>query len=83
MRPMLRRVFVACLLVLAFLAGTTWGSAQFVAAQPVAPTVLSGADIGFRMTAKKGDTPVGQLVVRVDGQWKEVEFPFGIRPLSQ
>lgn len=35
---------------------------------------------GFRMTARKGGTPVGQLVVRVDGQWKEVEFSFGVRP---
>jgi hypothetical protein len=45
--------------------------------------VLSGNDLGFRMTARKGDTPVGQLVVRVDGQWKEVEFSFGVKPLTK
>jgi hypothetical protein len=79
----LHRTLFAFLLVLAFLAGTTWGSAQFVSAQPVEPKVLSGSDIGFRMTARKGDTPVGQIVVRVDGQWKEVEYSFGLKPITE
>ena len=26
---------------------------------------------------------LGQLVVRVDGQWKEVEFSYGVKPLTQ
>ena len=46
------------------------------------PVVLSGADIGFRMTARKGNTPVGQLLVRVDGEWREVEFSYGLKPLT-
>ena len=44
---------------------------------------FGGVGLGFRMTARKGGTPVGQLVVRVDGQWKEVEFSFGVKPLTQ
>ncbi len=46
---------------------------------PVDARVFAGEDVGFRMTARKGDTPVGQLVVRVDGEWKEVEFSYGVK----
>ena len=49
---------------------------------PVPPAVLSGGDIGFRMTARKGATPVGQLVVKVDGEWREAEFSYGLKPLT-
>jgi hypothetical protein len=37
------------------------------------PIVLSGSDVGFRISARKGDTPVGTLVVRVNGQWVEAQ----------
>ena len=49
---------------------------------PVPPTIMSGADIGFRMTARKGATPVGQLIVKVDGEWREVEFSYGMKQLT-
>ena len=49
---------------------------------PVPPTIMSGGDIGFRMTARKGATPVGQLVVKVDGEWREVEFSYGMKQLT-
>ena len=39
-------------------------------------------DIGFRMTARKGATPVGQLIVKVDGEWREAEFSYGMKPLT-
>lgn len=51
--------------------------------QAVEPKVYVGEDLGFRMTARKGDTPVGQLVIRVDGEWKEVEFSYGMKLLSK
>ena len=41
---------------------------------PVPPVVLAGPDVGFRMTGVKRGTPVGQLVVRTNGEWKVVEF---------
>jgi hypothetical protein len=47
-----------------------------------APTVISGSDIGFRVEGHKGNTPVGTLVVRVDGRWIEPEFASGVRPLT-
>jgi hypothetical protein len=50
---------------------------------PVAPPViLSGPDVGFRMTARKGATPVGQLIVKVDGEWREAEFSYGMKHLT-
>jgi hypothetical protein len=46
------------------------------------PTIISGGDLGFRVDSRKGDTPVGTLVVRVDGQWVEVEFAMGMKRLT-
>ena len=79
---MVRRVLALTLLVLA--AGLAGAALAQTAIQPVPvpPAVLSGADIGFRMTARKGTTPVGQLVVKVDGEWREVEFAYGMKPLT-
>jgi hypothetical protein len=56
-----------------------WSRAQpAIAPRPIVPpVVLAGPDVGFRMTGAKGDTPVGQLVVRVRGEWKVVEFGSG------
>jgi len=63
-------VFFALLLGVA-----AWSRAQTaVAPNPVSPVVLAGPDIGFRMTGVKRGTPVGQLVVRINGEWKAVEF---------
>ena len=42
-----------------------------VATQPVPPKVLSGADIGFEVTAidHKDGTAVGHLVIKVNDKW--------------
>ena len=62
-----------------------WGYAQVaVAPRPITPpVVLAGPDVGFRMTGAKGDTPVGQLVVRIRGEWKVVEFGASSLPLGK
>jgi hypothetical protein len=57
-----------------------WGRAQTI--QPQAPTVISGPDLGFRVDARKGNTPVGVLVVRLNGQWVEVESSVGVKRLT-
>jgi hypothetical protein len=46
------------------------------------PRVLSGPDFGFRIEADQGGTPLGKLVVRVDGKWIEarVAAVLGVRP---
>jgi hypothetical protein len=73
-------VFLVVLLGLA-----TWTRAQpAIAPRPIVPpVVLAGPDVGFRMTGAKGDTPVGQLVVRVRGEWKVVEFGSSSVPLGK
>ena len=74
--------------ILALMAGAALAGATVAPGQsaiqpiPVPPVILSGADIGFRMTARQGSTPVGQLVVRVDGEWREAAFSYGLKPLT-
>ena len=78
-----RRLLIGCVLVAASFVAAGWGYAQGLkSVQPVAPVVLSGPDVGFRMTGRKGDTPVGELVVRIDGQWKRAEFSYAVKPAS-
>ena len=57
-----------------------WASAQVmtrgqdIEPRPVdPPIVLSGNDVGFRISARRGDTPFGSLVVKVNGQWVAVQ----------
>lgn len=79
-----RRLTIIVLLALVSVAVSTFAYSQVsVRPVPVDPVVLSGNDLGFRMTARKRGTPVGQLVVRVDGEWKEVEFSYGVKPLTK
>ena len=72
---------VALLLVL--VASGTWVLAQSVQPKPVFPTVISGDDIGFRMEGRKGSTPTGKLVVRINGQWVEPEFSAGLKLITK
>jgi hypothetical protein len=44
------------------------------AAHPGEREVLAGPDIGFRVDHSRGDTPVGELVVKKDGKWVPIEF---------
>jgi hypothetical protein len=45
--------------------------ATIARAQAQETIVLSGSDVGFRIEGQRGQTPVGKLVVRIDGQWVE------------
>jgi hypothetical protein len=86
-----RSIAVAFWVVSMFAAGM-WGQAQ--APQPPreprpAPSqgqpqqkVISGADLGFRVDGRKGNTPIGRFVVRIDGQWVEIEESASIRRLT-
>jgi hypothetical protein len=73
-------VTVAAVLMLGFVGG--WVSAQSVAVKPTAPTVLSGANVGFRVEGYRGSVPVGKLVIQVDGRWVEPDFSSGVRRLT-
>lgn len=78
----MRLLGVVLLALCTFGAGVAWGAAQAVV-QKVPPTVLSGADIGFRVEGRKGNTPVGTLVVRANGQWVEVQFSTGAKLITK
>jgi hypothetical protein len=40
---------------------------------PVPQVDIVGGDIGFRVNGMRGDTPVGSLLVRINGQWVQAE----------
>src|SRR5262249_55412587 len=60
--------------VMGLLIASAWGYRQVVGIQPVTPTVLSGAHFGFRLDGKRAGTPVGPLVVKMNGQWVEADI---------
>src|SRR5215207_9842423 len=68
-----RRVIIA-LAIICSLVTWGWATAQMVAIKPVPPRVMTGADVGFRVEGLRGNTPVGRIVVRVNGDWVEAEL---------
>jgi hypothetical protein len=50
---------------------------------PVAPSVVSGDDVGFRVIGRQGGTPVGHWVVRIDGKWVRAAHPVEVVPTSK
>ena len=76
----------ACLLVVVWIvsmfATGMWASAQAPLPSPAPrlpggptepPTVISGNDLGFRVEDLRNRRVLGRFVVRVNGQWLEVE----------
>jgi len=64
---------------------TLTGAAGWLSAQTqnqprpfASPMVVSGNDFGFRVEGQNGDTVIGKLVVRVNGQWVEARFQPGV-----
>jgi len=70
---------LALVFLTSLVAAGLWVSAQV---PPQAPVVISGSDIGFRVEGRRGNVPIGRLVVRVDGQWVEPESTGGVFKLS-
>jgi hypothetical protein len=69
----LRRVAVLGILwSLSVVGAATIAMAQ--APETVPPIVVSGNDVGFRIEGQRGQTPVGKIVVRIDGQWVEASL---------
>ena len=79
MRATFRLVMIPLLLGTLLTAGV-WVRAQAV--RPQAPTVISGPDFGFRVDGHNGNAPIGVLVVRINGQWVEVESSVGVKRLT-
>ena len=78
------RLAMLALFFVALFGVAAWSRAQTaIVPYPVnPPVILAGPDVGFRMTGVSGDVPVGELVVRVKGEWKGVEFATRRRPLQ-
>jgi hypothetical protein len=57
-----------------------WSSAH--ARGPDTPTLFSGVDLGFRLEQTKGNLREGTLVVRIDGQWVEVQLSRKMGPVK-
>jgi hypothetical protein len=55
---------------------------SFPPSAEAADVVLSGADIGFRLEGRRGSAVVGRLVVRVNGEWREVAANYEVKPLT-
>jgi len=70
------RLSMRHMLLIAVLIGAAggWLSAQVFVQPVVPPEVVSGGEMGFRIEGRKGDTPVGTLVIRQGGKWVPVEF---------
>ena len=51
-------------------------------AQTEPPTVISGNDLGFRVEDLKNRRVLGRFVVRVNGQWLEIEEAYVAKRLT-
>jgi hypothetical protein len=78
------RIGLAVLWVVSLTAVGLYGQGR-ESAVPLNPTIVSGADIGFRIDRRDGKGAIGKLMVRVNGQWveaREAAFGGGVRPLT-
>jgi hypothetical protein len=77
---MTRRVHLVAAILCSLVIVGTWLSAQAIAPKRIDPPVtISGADIAFRVEARRGDTVEGRLLVRMDGEWVEADVDGGLR----
>jgi hypothetical protein len=46
------------------------------------PSIISGSDLGFRIERQRGDHVTGTFVVRINGNWWDVEPTMVLKPLN-
>jgi hypothetical protein len=65
-------LFVAAIWLVSLVAvgSLTYAQAPIPPANP--PNIITGTDLGFVIEQQKGGLVFGQLMVRVDGQWRPV-----------
>jgi hypothetical protein len=69
------RIAVVVLWIASLFTVAAIASAQLGQVVPLPePKVFTGTDIGFRVEGSQGDTPVGHIVVKVDGKWVEAQM---------
>jgi hypothetical protein len=57
-----------------------WAKMQSPQIEKVPPRIISGNDLGFRLEGRHGAKVVGTFVIRVAGEWIEVEAAARARP---
>ena len=80
-----KRIGLAVVWIASLLATGLWAHAQNrVPADPQSgpPVIISGSDLGFRVERQSGNTVVGTLVVRFNGQWVVPESGVGVKRLA-
>jgi hypothetical protein len=77
-----KRIGLVLIWVVSLVGVAVWAHAQTQRAQTQPATVISGSDLGFRVEGRNGTTPTGRLVVRMNGQWVDVESSAGVKRLS-
>ena len=84
-RPLHPATYVGLGLLAGTLGTSGWLHAQDTdTRRPSAGAVYAGNDIAFRVVGRNGKTPIVLPVVKVNGEWVEVEFGgAGIRKLTQ
>jgi hypothetical protein len=75
------RVIVVSTMVVLLVTAGIWARAQQVGPRNlrgtldlVAPTVIAGSDLGFRIESVRDNIPVGKIVVRIDGHWVDAQL---------
>jgi hypothetical protein len=51
-------------------------------ARPQSPVIMTGSDLGFRVDHLDGDVPVGELVVKRNGEWVPVRFAAALKRMK-
>jgi hypothetical protein len=68
-----KSALIAVLWMASLVGVATFARGQAFAYRPLPePKILSGDDLGFRVTGMHGAVPAGVLVVRINGEWVEV-----------
>lgn len=86
---MRRLSLLALVWLLSMFAVGTWASGQAPPQTALPPAqddparIISGNDIGFRVEDVKNNRLVGRFVVRVNGQWREVQEAVVTKRLTQ
>jgi hypothetical protein len=73
----MRKYVAAGLVLVTICIAGVWARAQALPPNASAPTIVSGADVGFRVDRWEGDTPIGRWVIRHDGKWLEPKTSVG------
>jgi hypothetical protein len=80
----MRHKATAIFVLVGLVIGGLWASAQVRSFESgpdglnlVAPTVIAGNDLGFRVESTKDDIAVGKFVVRINGRWIDAQVGSG------